>query len=95
MLSAKYCVKNRFFRSKKEIIISFCLVWKNKSLQIIPLKSTVDHLIKFEIATYLSQGSKLLFLLVKSYPIECIIQQLLNLESEWLLFTTDKTCFEL
>ena len=51
--------------------------------------------LKVEITTYLSQGSKWLFQLAKSYPIEYTIQQLLNIENIWLLFTTNRTYFEL
>ena len=73
--------KNMIFVSREKKL------WLRESIPYISLK--------VEITTYLSQGSKWLFLLAKSYPIESTIQQLLNIENIWLLFTTNRTYFSI
>lgn len=72
-MTGNFVVKFEFSGPEKNMIF----VSREKKLwESIPYIS-----LKVEITTYLPQGSKWLFQLAKSYPIEYTIQQLLNIEN--------------
>ena len=72
-MTGNFVVKLDFSGPEKNMIF---VSRENKLWESIPCIS-----LKVEITTYLSQGSKWLFQLAKSYPIECTIQPLLNIEN--------------